>query len=194
MSDAPDRPADPSDRRRAPQRMTPEGLRGVAVAHLQRFPCSAEHLRRVLRRKIRRSVRHYGDDEAPLIAAAEAAVAALDGGALLDDGRYARAVADSLHRRGKSRRAIAQALRHKGVAGDDAAAALDALAEEVPGDLDLRAAVAYARRRRLGPYRRDAGRRAERREKDLAALGRQGFSYETARRVIDAQTAGELPG
>ncbi|MEX0809093.1 MAG: hypothetical protein WD044_10235, partial [Dongiaceae bacterium] len=40
-----------------------------------------------------------------------------------------------------------------------------------------------ARRRRLGPARPAAGRAALR-EKDMAALARAGFNYETVRRVI----------
>ncbi|MHA1114431.1 MAG: regulatory protein RecX, partial [Alphaproteobacteria bacterium] len=50
---------------------------------------------------------------------------------------------------------------------------------------DLAAAIAYARRRRLGPWR-VAAARAERRERDLAALARAGFNYDLARRVVDA--------
>jgi regulatory protein len=51
--------------------------------------------------------------------------------------------------------------------------------------------AAYARRRRLGPYR-PAEARAERRTKDLAALARTGFGYSVALRVIDAEEAEEL--
>ena len=45
--------------------------------------------------------------------------------------------------------------------------------------------LAYARKRGLGPYREPATRR-EARDKDLASLGRRGFGYDLARRVIDA--------
>jgi regulatory protein len=61
---------------------------------------------------------------------------------------------------------------------------------EGAGDAELRAALRYARRRRLGPFRLEG--RAERRDRDLAALGRQGFDYETARRVIDCQDPAAL--
>src|SRR3546814_5222244 len=51
-----------------------------------------------------------------------------------------------------------------------------ALAEQLQdsSDVELRAALRYARRRRLGPFRLESGPddRAERRERDLAALGR----------------------
>jgi regulatory protein len=56
---------------------------------------------------------------------------------------------------------------------------------------DLAAALTFARRRRLGPYR-SAANRVEHRERDLAALGRQGFPYEVARRVIEADDAAAL--
>ncbi len=188
--------ADAPRKERQPQRMTPDGMRRVAVAHLQRFPCAKGHLRRVLTRKIRRSTRHYGDDPQPLFEAAEAAIADLDGGALLDDQRYAAALAASLHRRGKSLRAIRHKLREKGVDGETTDDALRGLTadDDSRAETDLRAAVRYARRRRLGPFQRTAERRAERREKDLAALGRQGFGYGIARRVIDADDIDTLPG
>lgn len=45
--------------------------------------------------------------------------------------------------------------------------------------------MALARRRRLGPFRRTG--REEHREKDMAALGRAGFGYQIARKVVDAE-------
>ena len=59
------------------------------------------------------------------------------------------------------------------------------------GDPELAAALTYARRRRIGPYR-PAGDRAAARARDLAALSRQGFDYDVARRVIDADDPEDL--
>ena len=56
---------------------------------------------------------------------------------------------------------------------------------------DLIAALIFARRWRLGPYRAQSTR-ADRRTRDLAALGRQGFAYDVARRIIDAEDAATL--
>lgn len=184
--------AQPTRKRRQPHQMTPDNLRKVAVAHLQRFPCSVRHLRIVMRRKITRSVRHYGDDEAELMGALDRTIAELDGGALLDDGRFAQARVRTLHRRGRSRRAIRQRLRQQGLDDATVSAALGQL-DESEGDPELAAATRYAQRRRLGPFQRDATRRRDRRQKDLAALGRQGFSYAIARQVIDAGDPTELP-
>ena len=63
---------------------------------------------------------------------------------------------------------------------------LAAAAEEEGGDAELAAAIAFARRRRLGPWRLPE-QRPDRRLRDLAALGRQGFSGTLARKVIDAE-------
>jgi len=109
---------------------------------------------------------------------------------LLDDTAYARGRANSLHRSGASRRKIAGMLRQKGVGRDDTDAALAALADEYE-DSDMVAACNYARRRRLGPYRLPEARE-ERRERDLAALARAGFGYDTARRVVDALSVEDL--
>ena len=53
------------------------------------------------------------------------------------------------------------------------------------GDTELAAAVAFARRRRLGPFR--TAKRAEHRDKDLAALGRGGVQLSDGERVVNAE-------
>ena len=91
-----------------------------------------------------------------------------------------------LHRRGTSGRFIRHRLALKGVPKDDIEAALETLAEEVV-DPDRRAAIAYARRRRIGPWRQDD--RDQYRDRDLAALGRQGFSFDIALWIVDAESS-----
>ena len=63
--------------------------------------------------------------------------------------------------------------------------------EDLSPDLELETAIAFARRRRLGPFAREAagGKPAE---KALAAFARAGFSSSVARRVLGARTAAEL--
>jgi regulatory protein len=93
----------------------------------------------------------------------------------LDDARVARSRVHTLRGRGDSKRKIAQRLRHQGVTTDDVNGAL---ADE-GRDAELEAARTYARRRRL--HARD-------RHKALAALARQGFSFDVARRALDVNT------
>jgi regulatory protein len=154
-----------------------------ALHYLGRYASSAEGLRRVLLRRARR--RLEGDREAqagtrPLI---DALVARYQSSGLIDDAAYAGAQARSRLRRGQSLRTIRAGLAAKGVGAEDAAAALDAL-RETGGDPDLAAAVAFARRRRLGPFRREPGSDEEGRDKALGAFARAGFARGAAEAVL----------
>ena len=56
---------------------------------------------------------------------------------------------------------------------------------------DLAAALRYACRRRLGPYRRPDAPTPDR-GRELAALGRAGFSRGVAEAIVDCDDAGDL--
>ena len=137
------------------------------------------------------SLAHHGGEAAEAADCVDAVIARLAGLGYLDDGAYAETKARALHRRGGSLRTIRATLSAKGVDGETAAGALDSLAETT-ADPDRAAAIALARRRRLGPFRPDPAKRAESRLKDLAALGRAGFAWEICRAVIDAATIDAL--
>jgi regulatory protein len=161
--------------RMAADDLRPETIERWALSYLARYASSAENLRRVLRRRLRRCSPAAAD---PLLQAAiEAVIARHRDSGLLDDDAYAEARARSLHRRGRSAYQIRARLLVKGVAPAVAAAAVAKLRGET-ADLDLRAACAFARRRRLGPFRRGAVDRA----RELGAFARAGF----ARRVAEA--------
>ena len=175
--------------RRGPRKATPEYLERSALYYLERYAAPAGHLRRLLLAKVARSARFHGTDPEAGAEAVEQLVVRLTSAGLLDDAGYAASRARSLMRRGASARAIRARLLQKGVASaliDQALASLAAEAREP----ELTAALAYARRRRLGPYR--SGARNEYRERDLASLGRRGFDLDTARRVIDAKDLAQL--
>lgn len=171
--------------KRGPRPATPERLEKAALHYLERYASSAENLRRVLMRRVYRSADLHGTDAAAGEKSVSDLIDRYRRAGLLDDKAYSTARAASLHRQGKSSRAIRQALSLKGVDEDTVSAALDALRDEVGSETDLRAAVNYARRRRIGPWRSMENREPNR-ERDLAALGRQGFSYDIARKVIEA--------
>jgi regulatory protein len=70
----------------------------------------------------------------------------------------------------------------KGVSADVAQQKVAEATAEVSEDA---AARIWARKKRLGPFRRDANTRQENRQRDLAALARAGFSFSTAKKIID---------
>jgi regulatory protein len=180
------RPTDrQAGRRKAPKPATRERLEHAALAYLERYASSAENLRRVLMRRVDRSARFCGTDRAEGAGWVDALVERYRRSGLIDDRTYAEAATRSLRRRGGSARMVRMKLAAKGVAPDTVEAALEA-AGEGDAESELKAAQAYARRRRLGPFGPAAGRE-ERRLRDLAALARAGFSYDIARKVVDRE-------
>jgi regulatory protein len=98
--------------------------------------------------------------------------------------------ARSLHHRGASSRAIHAKLAAKGVDKSAIQKALVALEEEDP-DPEFTAAITFARKRHIGPFRRGPRSRTapedqKVREKELASMGRAGFCFDMARRIVDA--------
>ena len=178
--------------RKPPARITPAGLENAALHYLERFASSRANLCRVLVRRADRAIAHWGGDKGEAMAMIEATLAKLTGLGYLDDGAYALNKATTLHRRGKPARAIKAALAAKGVEAEIVDRALETLAETAP-EPDLAAALALARRRRMGPFR-PPDKRVEFRVRDLAALGRAGFSWEIARAVVEAESVEALTG
>ena len=174
--------------------ITAQYLQNAAAFYLERYPATAEGLRRVLRRRVRRAE----IAEAPVMDGVEAAIEAtvqrfVSAGAI-DDKEFAQTKARALHRRGTSSRMTRQRLSMAGVDAETLDRALVALDEELDTDperREWRAAVALARRRRLGPFRAEADR-ADRRQRDLAAMARAGFALSLARKVIEAESVDAL--
>jgi regulatory protein len=182
------------NRPRRPPSVAPGDLEKAALKYLERYASSAENLRRVLMRRVLRAAHAGVIERGEGSARVEAVVERLVARRLVDDRAYAEGRARSLSRQGRSRARIGQSLAAKGVEADAIEAALSGLAEE--GQTDIAAAIRFAKRRRLGPFR-SAKERAGRRDRDLAALGRAGFGFAIARRVIDAEdvealAAGEM--
>lgn len=173
------------NKKNKPKPLTKERLERAAFSYLERYSTSVENLRRVLKRRIDKSARLHGTDPAEGEAWSEALIKRLLGSGILDDSVYTMARATSLHRRGVSARGIAMKMSAKGVDADVIDAALEELSETMPGDPDVLAAINYAKRRRIGVFRRE--NREEYRQRDLASLGRQGFSYDIAKKVVDAE-------
>ena len=154
----------------------PDLLERWALHYLGRYASSAENLRRVLKRRVHRRAPEAQQAAAALI---DAIVARYRETGVLDDAAYAAARVQALHRRGESMRAMRARLAAKGVLAADVADAFSGL-RAVALDPDLAAACAFARRRRLGPFRRAAADYA----RELGSLARAGFSRRVAEAVL----------
>jgi regulatory protein len=171
--------------RRTPPKLSPSYIENAALHYLERYASSRANLRRVLMRKADRSLAHWGGERDEAARMVEDVMAKLARLGYVDDAQYAEIKVRALHRKGGSVRAIAARLVSKGVEPEALEAALSELKDQQAGEPDLAAALVLARRRRMGPYRL-AEKRAEFRQKDLAALARAGFSHAIAVQVIDA--------
>lgn len=153
-------------------------LKRAAAAYLARYAASAAQLERVLERRVAKRCRISGADPAVHAETVKAAVAFCVGAGLVDDAAFAAGRTATLAQRGWPERRIRAALAQKGVARETAEAAL--AGAEID---DAAAARRFAERRRLGPFR-PPGVRAEKRDKDIAAMMRAGFGFELARATI----------
>lgn len=159
--------------------LTTEGMR-----HLQRWPASEQRVRRLMWDRVKRAQSFHGGTKAEAAPLVAQAMESLLKAKLVDDGRLAVLWVDSLMRRGTSRRMIQQKLRLKGIDGAHIKAAMDGYETDDGSDPERTSAAAYAKRRRLGPFRHPYDDSFERKRKDLASMARAGFSYGIAQAVL----------
>ena len=167
---------------------TKNALHEAALAYLARGSATAVTLGRVLERKIgnwaRRAGRAARDPEqvASELATCREHIAAIIARfqevGLVNDASFAESRVRSLTRAGRSRRAISAHLTAKGV---DAETARQALPTDASIELD--AAIAFARKKRIGPFAREEVDRAGK-QKALAAMARAGFGWSTCERAL----------
>ena len=164
-----------SRRRRKPRPPLDEvALRDLALGYAGRYATTAARLGQYLQRKLRERG-WAGEDEPPV----DAMVSRFVELGYIDDEVFAEARTRDLLRRGYGARRVSQALHHAGV---------DREALDLPGPSETEtreAALAFARRRRLGPFG-DGAADPKTREKQLAALVRAGHDFDAARALVDA--------
>ena len=144
----------------------------LALRYVERFATTRKRLADYLNRKIRE--RGWAGEPADTYAIADRFA---DLG-YVDDRAFGEARATAMARRGLGARRVAGALRHAGVEGEDGAA----LASGIAGRA-LDAALAFARKRRIGPFAPVEADRQQR-QKQLAAMLRGGHDLDLARRIV----------
>lgn len=173
-------------KKRIPKKITDTYLKNAGLYYLQRFPSSIYNFRRVMMRKVKDSC-FYHKDQNPEDCAqmVEALIKNFKELGLLNDPLYAQAAITSMRRQGKSKRAIITNLGAKGVEETlitDILENYDQNENDSDLNAELHAALIFARKKKIGPFK---GEKKVPEEKELGALARAGFSYETARSVLE---------
>ena len=167
---------DSSRRRRSPPKpLDDTALRDLALGYAGRYATTAAKLKHYLRRKLRE--RGWSGEDEPQVDALIARFVELG---YIDDAAFAEVRTRDLLRRGYGARRVGQALHQAGVD-------TEALDVPEPDAAETRAAaLAFARRRRLGPFAATPPD-PKAREKQLAALVRAGHDFDAARAMVDAK-------
>lgn len=159
-----------------PKPVTASYLRNSAMHYLSGRAASTAMLHETLTRRAKRRLDVKALDEATR-ELVDKVVADLVGLGLIDDARFAENRAASLQRKGLSIKRIGLGLKLKGI---DQATTARALSPDLD---DLSQARLFAERKKLGPWRR-GGTDPAKRQKELQALMRAGFSYSIAARAL----------
>lgn len=174
-------------RKKTPKKISDRYLYNSGLAYLQRFPASTSHFRSIMMRKIDKSCRFHADqDKEECAKMLDALIPKFQELGLLDDAAYLKGMVVSLRRRGLSSSIIRLRLQQKGYKSDEINEELnkhDAEEYESSENGDINAALIFARKKRLGPFDTENRKTPE---KSLAAMARAGYSYDIAKRVLEA--------
>jgi regulatory protein len=166
---------------RVPEPLDRKALDSLALAYLGRYATTRHKLRAYLARKV--NMRGWSGEGDPPLDAIVARCAELG---YVDDAGFAAARGAALVRRGYGERRVAAALQAAGIDAETAAPVREGAREDA-----LEAALAFARRRRIGPFAAEAPDLDQYR-RNLAALLRAGHSPDIARRVARAEPGASL--
>ncbi len=178
-----EREAKPPQNRQRERRIAPPldeaALRELALHYAARFATTRLKLLRYLARKLKE--RGWAGDRAADLEALAARLAELG---YVNDAAFAAMKARTMAARGLGHRRVSEQLHAAGVAADDRGEAPD---EQTA----LATALAFARRKRLGPYAKEVSDDRADRQKALAAMLRAGHSMGVARAILAARSAAE---
>ncbi|WP_334129177.1 regulatory protein RecX [Sneathiella sp.] len=173
--------------RRRPRKIMEPGEKWLyeqALRYLNRFAATSHKMRRHLLAKAAPHAEALGLDMSTVAADVETVIARLIKAGFLNDTEYAASKARLMVRDGRSLAQIEARLQAMEFTEPDRDNAIGALGADRRA-LDLKAAAKLVKKRRFGPYRKADAKEGQR-ERELASLARQGFSYDVAVTVIDA--------
>ncbi len=160
------------------KKITSNRLYNMALYYLSRYDASTGKVRQMLQRRLMRAKMNMEEVPADAPDWIEDIVKRLMDLGYINDKRYGENLVRRLSDAGKSARYIAMKLNQDGLE----ATLIETLISNTDSD-DLERAKKYVRKKKLGFYR-PQNMHADYYKKDLAALARAGFSYETAQMAL----------
>lgn len=162
------------------RKITPQRLKNIALYYLKRFESSVANLRSVLQRRVNDyAYQNKEFDRGEAYQWIEDILTDFQRYGYLNDSRYAEIKIKDYMSAGKSVRYIKGKMREKGIDEE----ILSALLEDQEYD-EFEAALKLAKKKHIGPFRKDEESRFENRQKDMGTLVRAGFSYDVVQRVV----------
>ncbi|MBR5129685.1 MAG: regulatory protein RecX [Alphaproteobacteria bacterium] len=160
------------------KKITHQRLYNIALYYLSRYDSCTSKVRDMLKRRILKDA--LVESEVPLETNEwiEDIIKRLQELGYIDDQRYVQNQVRILSNAGKSAKFIKMKLQQIGIDTDFVDVALDEYGVD-----DLLRARALVKRKKMG-YLRSENRRMDYYKKDLATLGRAGFSYEISRQAL----------
>lgn len=172
--------------RKKTKKITESYLHNSGLYYLERYSTSAENFRRVMMRKVQKSCREHTEQNfSECRQLVDNLITKFIRVGLLDDHVYARSIVNSQRRSGKSLRAIQGYLRSKGLSPEiieQSIAHFNQDQNKTPAEIEFESAMVFARKKRLGPFRTSENFDTQ---KEMGRLARAGYSYDTARRVLE---------
>lgn len=162
-----------------PKEITYKRLYNAALFYLSKYEAGTEKVRRVLLRRIQQATAAGLDVPEDSLLWIERILKQLTQAGYINDTRYARMQIKNMTQKGKSEQFIFMKLHEAGIDENTAASLIHS--DEIT---DLDRAKLFIKRKKIGIWR-PKEQRAAYLKKDLSALARAGFSYETAKAVLN---------
>ena len=159
-----------------------------AVNYLSRYASSRHKLGQILQRFAKRKLTDYDADE--IATAIQQTIDQCSQLGYLDDQEFAMTVARNQRRLGRSQFVIRQRLRQHSLSNEIIAHAIAEVDKNITSS-ELKAAIQFAQRRRLGPFAQRYSADHQRldihqwKQRDLGAMARAGFSMTISQQVLN---------
>ena len=165
-----------------------EYLLDAANKYLSRYFSSSNQLEKVLLRRVKKLPHSSREIEEKAKILIRSIIIDLQKQHIIDDLLFAEIKINYFFQRGKPLHIIYQKLKSLGLQKDIVEKAInnfknEYIAKNENQNIDLTAAKNFAKRFRLGPYRKNISD-ADKIKKEFSKMARAGFSYETTRKTI----------